>query len=210
MTPSKNAIDSPDEPCPECGWIEAWELVRCRNQGGHWQHFFMCHCGFRQTRYLPKKLVKGSGLSVREVEPKRARHRCEKCGADGAESHHWAPRHIFGDEADLWPVSFLCPTCYQRWHDLMTLGASRTPELIGAEARKGEGRAYPPPYTGTFPVHACSMWGIWSPGMPLNLKSSEITPSATATACIPSCGFRLSYADMSASPWMANPGPAID
>lgn len=46
---------------------------------------------------------------------------CVRCGAWGTEEHHWAPRSLFGDEADLWPTAWLCPNCHQRWHQ--TTGA---------------------------------------------------------------------------------------
>ena len=46
---------------------------------------------------------------------------CVVCGARGTEEHHWAPRAIFGDEAYMWPTSWLCPACHTRWHQ--TVGA---------------------------------------------------------------------------------------
>lgn len=45
---------------------------------------------------------------------------CRKCGHLGAELHHWAPYHLFGDEADQWPTDYLCRPCHRRWHDLVT------------------------------------------------------------------------------------------
>lgn len=43
---------------------------------------------------------------------------CERCGAHtGVEEHHWAPRALF-DDADLWPTSWLCPSCHLRWHQM--------------------------------------------------------------------------------------------
>jgi hypothetical protein len=45
---------------------------------------------------------------------------CRRCGAWGAELHHFAPRDIFGsDEADLWPTAYLCPRCHAHWHSTM-------------------------------------------------------------------------------------------
>lgn len=46
----------------------------------------------------------------------RTRPPCVRCGAWGTEEHHWAPRAVFGPESDLWPTSWLCPNCHQRWH----------------------------------------------------------------------------------------------
>lgn len=41
---------------------------------------------------------------------------CERCGALGAQNHHWAPQALFRDDADDWPQAFLCEPCHQRWH----------------------------------------------------------------------------------------------
>lgn len=46
--------------------------------------------------------------------------RCAVCGARGAELHHWAPRGLFGEDADKWPTDFLCRPCHMKWHALMT------------------------------------------------------------------------------------------
>jgi hypothetical protein len=46
---------------------------------------------------------------------------CAKCGVLGpTESHHWAPRHLFGAAADDWPTSDLCSACHKRWHEVVT------------------------------------------------------------------------------------------
>ncbi len=125
MSPSaRKDIEYPEYSCPECGWNSAWEVVKCKNQGGSWQHFFMCNCGHRTNHYISKKLVERSSLLPREVQPVFPRHKCVVCGADGAEEHHWAPTHLFGDESDAWPKSFLCPKCHKRWHDRVTPNAS--------------------------------------------------------------------------------------
>lgn len=118
-------IPYPDYACPECGWYEGWKIVKCRNQGGSWQHLYVCTCGHRTTHFIPKKLILKLGIDAEEIEPRRSRHRCEVCGADGAENHHWAPFHIFSDEAEKWPKSYLCPTCHKKWHDMVTPGMSQ-------------------------------------------------------------------------------------
>ncbi len=42
---------------------------------------------------------------------------CERCGErGGTEQHHWAPQAVFGDEADDWPMAFLCRACHMEWH----------------------------------------------------------------------------------------------
>jgi len=36
------------------------------------------------------------------------------------EYHHFAPRKYFADEADNWPTGWLCDSCHDRWHALVT------------------------------------------------------------------------------------------
>lgn len=44
---------------------------------------------------------------------------CARCGStNGTQLHHWAPRAIF-DDADHWPMSYLCPPCHRTWHQAM-------------------------------------------------------------------------------------------
>lgn len=46
--------------------------------------------------------------------------RCAHCGQRATEEHHWAPRAIFGPEADRWPTDRLCKTCHDLWHQMVT------------------------------------------------------------------------------------------
>jgi hypothetical protein len=48
---------------------------------------------------------------------------CEVVDADGKpcqgtdiQLHHWAPKCLFGDEAELWPKSYLCRDHHNMWH----------------------------------------------------------------------------------------------
>lgn len=44
---------------------------------------------------------------------------CARCGSNGGtQLHHWAPRAIF-DDAEQWPMSYLCPPCHRTWHQAM-------------------------------------------------------------------------------------------
>lgn len=45
--------------------------------------------------------------------------KCRRCRAFGVEVHHWAPRAVFGDEADKWPTDALCTACHREWHARM-------------------------------------------------------------------------------------------
>jgi hypothetical protein len=111
----------PDYACSSCGFLRSWEVRRCVNQAGQETFVFVCSaCGTRTRHFVPKRAVAAVGIEPEDIEPTGLRHTCEVCGAEGAESHHWAPSFIFGDEADRWPRSFLCVPCHVRWHSLVT------------------------------------------------------------------------------------------
>lgn len=50
-------------------------------------------------------------------------NRCVRCGKREAELHHWAPKEIFGDDAESWPKDHLCVECHMLWHS--TINAAR-------------------------------------------------------------------------------------
>ncbi len=54
-------------------------------------------------------------------------NQCEVCGKQGAEWHHWAPRDLFKDECEKWPMGLLCQPCHAHWHQIVT---PRTPHVI--------------------------------------------------------------------------------
>lgn len=45
---------------------------------------------------------------------------CERCGDPASEVHHWAPRGLFGSDADAWPTGHLCSPCHREWHRTIT------------------------------------------------------------------------------------------
>jgi hypothetical protein len=47
--------------------------------------------------------------------------RCSRRGCDreAVEDHHFAPRAVFGDEADEWPRALLCVGHHSEWHERM-------------------------------------------------------------------------------------------
>lgn len=44
------------------------------------------------------------------------------CSQAGQEMHHWAPKQLFGDEADDWPMGLLCAVHHRLWHSLIRSG----------------------------------------------------------------------------------------
>jgi hypothetical protein len=82
---------------------------------------YVCEsCGLQTQQYAKKALIKELGIEPSEIKPRYPRHKCEVCGASGAENHHWAPYYLFGDESERWPTSYLCAHCHKRWHDIVT------------------------------------------------------------------------------------------
>lgn len=56
---------------------------------------------------------------------------CVVCGSTaGTEYHHFAPRHIFGDDADKWPGAYLCRICHMLWHKTMTVHVRTCPKCL--------------------------------------------------------------------------------
>ena len=45
------------------------------------------------------------------------------CDRTGVELNHFAPRHLFGAEADDWPVGWLCTPHHREWHQKTETGA---------------------------------------------------------------------------------------
>jgi len=69
-----------------------------------------------------QKLIEtGVDLTCVPVVERMGQPRCARCGARGAEEHHWAPRALFGkDQAERWPKDFLCKPCHDELHRLVT------------------------------------------------------------------------------------------
>ena len=103
----------------ECGG-QQWAFLRFIKADGDAIAVYACvFCGAGGTgsHGVSKNLVRPDGLPI--VNDNRA-DRCEVCGHLGVQVHHWAPRHLFDGEADVWPTSKLCVECHQRWHRLVT------------------------------------------------------------------------------------------
>jgi len=115
-----NEIKYPTERCKNCGGL-GWGVGFYVDAGGSPKYPFYClGCGKRIPGFAKRNAVERSGIPVKHMFPATLPFVCEKCGKEGAQQHHWAPTHLFGDQAESWPKSFLCPQCHQEWHDLVT------------------------------------------------------------------------------------------
>ena len=52
-----------------------------------------------------------------------ATERCERCGEVGVQYHHTAPKKVFGEDAESYPLVKLCTSCHDRWHKIMAARA---------------------------------------------------------------------------------------
>ena len=75
--------------------------------------------------WIAKRAVEGL-LSAREIgvlpvlNP-AVQVECERCYRSGVEYHHWMPRAL-SEDADQWPGGYLCRSCHEEWHRLVTPG----------------------------------------------------------------------------------------
>lgn len=76
--------------------------------------------------FIPKDDLRAHGIDpdalpiAPEGTPNEIRCLVSGCNQRGAEQHHWAPRHLFGDAADLWPRDYLCKQHHDEWHKRVT------------------------------------------------------------------------------------------
>lgn len=90
------------------------------NAGGTRTAVLVCgRCG-QGRRSVPFRSMADNGISPEDL-PLLADYRrdyCERCGELGAQLHHMAPQARFED-ADNWPLAYLCQGCHARWHTVM-------------------------------------------------------------------------------------------
>lgn len=92
------------------------------------EYCFACYS--RPTgAFIGKDEAKRRGINIEELEVvkdnRSETQRCEVCDSLETELHHWAPVHLFGQEAKDWPTAFLCCACHRRWHEKVTPTMSR-------------------------------------------------------------------------------------
>lgn len=100
-------------------------MSRGRTASGGWQVFWYCfRCKKRNgAESIPHRKVPSiQALPIAWDNTDLAqRGPCDTCfRVRPLHYHHVAPRHLFGDEAELWPGIMLCETCHQRWHRMVT------------------------------------------------------------------------------------------
>ena len=82
--------------------------ARCGNEATHGTSMPFAGINWEHTVKLPVR------YQPAHITP------CERCHENvGCESHHWAPREIFGSDSWQWPTSWLCRKCHREWHAKM-------------------------------------------------------------------------------------------
>lgn len=129
--------------CAKCGY-GGFVICEGRNARGEPTYPFVCNqCGYIEAQYAKRKVAMDYAakhgplqrvvtttermqLSGRSVATDSMTIPCEVCGSVGAtQEHHWAPWHLFGEEAQRWPKSMLCQPCHTRWHQIVTPNMGR-------------------------------------------------------------------------------------
>jgi hypothetical protein len=109
-------------PCPVNGWYDHdWLLKVIEKKNGTRQIFLRCsHCGALGP--VSYKDLRSYGVDPYELPVDVSYVTIDQvCCVDGCwqtrtELHHFAPRGVFGTEADDWPVLPLCVNHHTTWH----------------------------------------------------------------------------------------------
>jgi hypothetical protein len=118
--------------CQRCGKSITALLVRRISANGVSMVYWQCPDCLDAIDKTPH-WIKHDQLKTAKIDPETLpvagdyRHfeSCVVCGAPATEYHHWAPRHLFGIEAEQWPGAYLCPKHHKTWHDLVTPDMNR-------------------------------------------------------------------------------------
>jgi hypothetical protein len=111
--------------CDKCAGTE-WALSRQKAQNGAMHIRAGCACGTGGP-FVPRSQLRFARIEVSALPLVPAADggfpgECAVCGLDEVEWHHVAPRALFGDEAELWPVVALCIPHHVQWHRVLTPG----------------------------------------------------------------------------------------
>ena len=112
--------------CTRCSTFTDVYLRRKINSDGSEMVFEVCIVGGKphrleaRTSHLSRAEVIRKGIRISDIPliANEAKIECQVVGCDepGVQWHHWAPRSIWGEQADDWPGALLCRTHHAEWH----------------------------------------------------------------------------------------------
>jgi len=113
--------------CHRCKEKTLVYLVRSIAANGSINIYWECqkHKGgvSKSAQFISHKKIIDAGYDINElpvVSDYRGHEKCVVCGKPNIELHHFAPRHLFGDDCEKWPKAYLCKECHALWHRLVT------------------------------------------------------------------------------------------
>lgn len=115
--------------CQKCREKRHAKLVRNIAANGTSQVYWWCfaHKG-AAGQFITHDKIKAAGIDINDlpiIENYSEREQCAVCGSFETELHHWAPHHLFGDQAEDYPKSYLCQHHHLLWHQLVTPDMNR-------------------------------------------------------------------------------------
>ncbi len=120
--------------CEHCKRKMQVRLVRNITTSGSSQVYWYCTFGKHPiarngSSWIKHEIIREAGFDPDDlpvIENYSGTELCAVCGSPFAERHHFAPRHLFGDEAEQWPTAYLCKKHHDRWHALVTPNMDKT------------------------------------------------------------------------------------
>jgi len=123
--------------CENCDAKMRAQLVRNITKNGVSQVYWLCltgnHMICKQPQFIAHEILRKYNVDIDElpvINNYSGTELCAVCNSPFAEEHHWAPKHLFGDEANLWPTSHLCKKHHEYWHKIVTPEMTRRNERI--------------------------------------------------------------------------------
>lgn len=108
--------------CKQCGSTDIYYGVVIISSGAKVVRLMCRSCGKNAIR--PGFNFKASAFNLDELpiidDYRENNPPCSVCDKSGTEYHHFAPRNVFGAEADRWPGAWLCVKHHREWHDRMS------------------------------------------------------------------------------------------
>lgn len=124
-----------DRYCEKCEKEMRCRLVRNIASNGVSQVYWICMMGAhgiskRGAKFISHEKIRSAGFDPNDlpvIENYGGYNICAVCGDPLTEYNHWAPRFIFGADAERWPGDYLCKAHHDEWH------ARVTPNMTGVK-----------------------------------------------------------------------------